>query len=216
MDNFLCFKTKQKSSLRGTAESLHAEKEFWRMTDFVKQQAIFHVSKHVLHEVGHFPGVLMEVDFFFFTEGTRMCVSDLIIQGKTHLCVCCKIVNKKRKDRKDRAGPQKGKPEPSGVVAVGFVRKAGAFSPKMILLSAILDCLYLLPLVSKWTENCQTGSFVVNLFDLLLWDSFLLFWHTGEGDTIGTNNCHVAFYFLNNAVPSFTVCMDRRSNVLNS
>lgn len=79
------------------------------MTDFVKQQAIFHVSKHVLHEVGHFPGVLMEVDFFFFfTEGTRMCVSDLIIQGKTHLCVCFKIVNKKKKRQKGQSRTTEG------------------------------------------------------------------------------------------------------------
>lgn len=45
------------------------------MTDFVKQQAIFHVSKHVLHEVGNFPGVLMEVDFFFFSQRERERVS---------------------------------------------------------------------------------------------------------------------------------------------
>lgn len=84
---FLCFKTKQKSSLRGTAESLHAEKEFWRMTDFVKQQAIFHVSKHVLHEVGHFPGVLMEVDFFFHGGNENVCQWFDNPRENTPLCV---------------------------------------------------------------------------------------------------------------------------------
>lgn len=71
----------------------------------------------------------------------------MIIQGKTHICVYFKIVENKSNGR---AGPPEGKPEPSGVVAVGFVRKASAFSPKIISLSATLDCLFfLLPLVSK-------------------------------------------------------------------
>lgn len=137
------------------------------------------------NEVGHFPGVLMQVDCFclfcFFSLRERERVSMIWWSKEKHTCVCCGDCWN-IEDRKERAGPQKGKPEPSGVVAVGFVRKASAFSPKMILLSAILDCLYLLPLVSKWTENCQTGPSVLNFFDLLLWGSFAILAHRGGGD----------------------------------
>lgn len=77
--------------------------------------------------------------FFFLTEGTSMCVIDNPREN-THTCVFqdCKKKNKSN----GREGPPEGKPEPSGVVAVGFVRKASAFSPKIISLSATLDCLF--------------------------------------------------------------------------
>lgn len=129
--------------------------------------------------LGYWRRWIVFVCFFSLRERER--VSMIWWSKEKHTCVCCGDCWNKE-DRKERAGPQKGKPEPSGVVAVGFVRKASAFSPKMILLSAILDCLYLLPLVSEWTENCQTGPSVLNFFDLLLWGSFAILAHWGGGD----------------------------------
>lgn len=50
---------------------------------------------------------------------------------------------------KERTGPQKGKTRAKWCCCSRFVRKASAFSPKIISSSATLDCLFLLPLVFK-------------------------------------------------------------------
>lgn len=156
--------------------------EEWQI--FVKQQAIFHVSRHVLHEVGHFPGVTdgarnVFVLFVFLTEGTSMCVIDNPREN-THMCV---FQDWKRTtvmaEQDHRRGNQ------SQVVLLQYV----LLGKQVPFLQRLYRCLplwiafffFLLPLVSKWTENCQTGSFVLNLLDRLLWGQFCYSGTQGNG-----------------------------------
>lgn len=55
-------------------------------------------------------------------------------------------------EKVERTGPRKGKTRAKWCCCSRFVRKASAFSPKMISLPATLDCIFfLLPLVFKQT-----------------------------------------------------------------
>ena len=102
----------------------------------------------------------------------------------------------------------RGKPEPSGVVAVGLLGKQVPFLQRLYHCLPLWIAFFLLPLVFKQTENSQTGVFCLKRIGkkplrLTSFEAVFILGHTEEWD--GITNFHVACCFYKKIVPSFTV-----------
>lgn len=106
------------------------QQKFWRTT--ILSTIYNHVFKHALHEVGHF--LELTVGAWNVLSRERECFlgwNDSFGAQRTTRGVYIIRMG-------ERKGPRRGQMQ-SQVVLVQFVRKASAFSPKIMLLSATLD-----------------------------------------------------------------------------
>lgn len=111
---------------------------------------------------------------------------------------------------------RRGKPEPSGVVAVGLLGKQVPF------LQRIYHCLplwiaFLLPLVFKQKQKKKSDRCILSCKKNKYWKenlSHLVFWHTEEWDRITNFSCSLLFYKQKSSHVLQSKCTGRRYIVL--